>query len=394
VRGPGLLRARRRPLGRDAVYQPFSRTEVQVKMSGLYPIRGRGAAYNPPNRFEMIEFVPDGDTLDADLMEDELPLPRTQFLRDTTKTIIARNDSPDIGFSASINPYRGCEHGCVYCYARPFHEYLGMSAGVDFETKIFVKQGAPALLRAELMKKSYEPEVIAISGVTDPYQPVERKLRVTRGCLEVLAEFRNPLTIITKNHLVTRDIDIFTDLAADDAVAVNLSITTLDEKLQRVMEPRTSVPKRRLAAVEKLAAAGIPVGIMVAPIVPGITDEEVGDILNAARDAGAQWAGYVMLRLPHAVAPLFEDWLTHHYPERKEKVLNRVRAMRGGKLYDSKWGERGRGTGEFADQIGALFRAARRKAGYDDERRPQLSTSAFRRPHPHGQLGFFDDPSL
>jgi DNA repair photolyase len=377
------------------VYQPFSRPEVQVNMSGLYPIRGRGAAYNPPNRFELIEFVPDGDTLDADLAEDELPLPRTQFLRDTTKTIIARNDSPDIGFSASINPYRGCEHGCVYCYARPFHEYLGMSAGVDFETKIFVKQDASALLRAELMKKSYEPEVIAISGVTDPYQPVERKLRVTRGCLEVLAEFRNPLTIITKNHLVTRDIDIFTDLAADDAVAVNLSITTLDEKLQRVMEPRTSVPKRRLAAVEKLAAAGIPVGIMVAPIVPGITDEEVGDILNAARDAGAQWAGYVMLRLPHAVAPLFEDWLTHHYPERKEKVLNRVRAMRGGKLYDSKWGERGRGTGEFADQIGALFRAARRTAGYEDlDRRPPLSTAAFRRPHPHGQLGFFDDPSL
>jgi DNA repair photolyase len=364
-----------------------------VQVTGLYPIRGRGAAYNPPNRFEQIEVVPDGDTLDADLAEDELPLPRTQFLRDTTRTIIARNDSPDVSFAASINPYRGCEHGCIYCYARPFHEYLGMSAGIDFETKILVKEDAPLLLRRELMKKSYQPELIAVSGVTDPYQPVERKLRITRRCLEVLAEFRNPTTIITKNHLVTRDIDVLLELAARDAVAVNLSITTLDEKLQRVMEPRTSVPKRRLDAVEKLAAAGIPVGIMVAPIVPGITDEEVGSILHAARSAGAQWAGYVLLRLPHAVAPLFDDWLAHHYPDRREKVLGRVRGMRGGKLYDSTWGERARGSGEYADQVGALFRAARRKAGYPEEGRPGLSTASFRRPHPHGQLGFFEDGS-
>jgi DNA repair photolyase len=363
---------------------------VKVQVTGLYPIRGRGAAYNPPNRFEPIEFVPDGDALDADLLEEELPLPRTQFLRDTTRSIIARNDSPDVGFSASVNPYRGCEHGCIYCYARPFHEYLGMSAGVDFETKILVKEDAPELLRAELMKKSYAPEVIAVSGVTDPYQPVERKLEITRRCMQVLAEFRNPATIITKNHLVTRDIDVFSELAAHDAIAVNLSITTLDEKLQRVMEPRTSVPKRRLAAVEKLAAAGIPVGIMVAPIVPGITDEEVADILQAARDAGARWAGYVMLRLPHAVAPLFEDWLTHHFPDRREKVLNRIRRMRGGRLYDSTWGERARGTGEFADQVGALFRAARRKAGYEGDRKYDLSTSSFRRPHPHGQIALFD----
>jgi DNA repair photolyase len=358
-----------------------------VYVTGLYPIRGRGAAYNPPNRFEHIEIVVDRDTLDADLAEDELPLPRTRFLRDTTKSIIARNNSPDIGFSASINPYRGCEHGCIYCYARPFHEYLGFSAGVDFETSIMVKESAPELLRRELMKPSYEAEVIAVSGVTDPYQPVERKLRITRGCLEVLAEFRNPVMIITKNHLVTRDIDVLSELASHRAVAVNLSITTLDEKLQRVMEPRTSIPQRRLAAVEKVAAAGIPVGIMVAPIVPGITDEEVGSILAAARDAGAQWAGYVMLRLPHAVAPLFEDWLTHHFPDRKEKVLNRVRGMRGGKLYDSAWGSRGRGTGPFAEQIAALFYAARRKAGYaDDAHRGALSTAAFRRPEPGGQL--------
>jgi DNA repair photolyase len=359
-------------------------------VSGLIPIRGRGAAYNPPNRFEPVEFIPDGDTLDADLAEDELPLPRTQFLRDTTKSIIARNDSPDVGFEASINPYRGCEHGCIYCYARPFHEYLGMSAGVDFETKILVKEDAPELLRRELQKKSWEPEVIAISGVTDPYQPVERRLRITRRCLEVLAEFRNPVTLITKNHLVTRDVDVLADMAQWNGVAVNLSITTLDPELQRVMEPRTSIPARRLHAVETLAKAGVPVGIMVAPIVPGITDEEMGDILQAARDAGAQWAGWVMLRLPHAVAPLFEDWLTHHFPERKEKVLNRVRAMRGGKLYNAKWGERARGTGEFADQTNALFKALRRKVGYGEERRPPLNTNEFRRPHPHGQMGLFE----
>jgi DNA repair photolyase len=361
----------------------------RLQVTGLYPIRGRGAAYNPPNRFEPMEIVPDGDTLDADIAADELPQPRTQFLRDTTRSILARNDSPDVGFSVSVNPYRGCEHGCIYCYARPFHEYLGFSAGVDFETRILVKADAPALLRQELMKRSYQPETIALSGVTDCYQPVERKLRLTRQCLEVLAEFRNPVAIITKNHLVTRDIDVLQELALHDAAAVNVSITTLNEKVQRVMEPRTSVPARRLAAVAKLAAAGIPVGVMVAPIVPGITDEEVGGILRAARDAGARWAGYIVLRLPHAVAPLFEDWLTHHFPERKDKVLNRVRAMRGGRMYDAKFGERMRGSGEFADQIGALFRAAKRQAGYDDGRFA-LSTAAFRRPNPHGQLALFE----
>jgi DNA repair photolyase len=361
-------------------------------VAGLYSIRGRGAAYNPPNRFEPVEFVPDGDTLDADLAEDELPLPRTQFLRDSTRTILARNDSPDVGFEVSINPYRGCEHGCIYCFARPFHEYVGFSAGVDFETKILVKEDAPELLRNELMKKSYTPETIVMSGVTDCYQPIERKLRITRRCLEVLAEFRNPVGIITKNHLVTRDIDVLSELAAHRAVSVNLSITTLDEKLQRIMEPRTSVPKRRLLAVEKLAQAGIPVGIMVAPIIPAITDEEMGDILQAARDAGAQWAGYVLLRLPHAVAPLFEDWLTHHFPDRKEKVLNRVRSMRKGRLYDSTWGERGRGTGEMADQIAALFRAAKKKAGFtEDIDKWALSTAAFRRPFDRGgQMRLFE----
>jgi DNA repair photolyase len=359
-------------------------------MPELFAIRGRGAAENPKNRFETIALEPDGDALDAALAAGEAIGPRTVFLRDATRGIVARNNSPDIGFDVSINPYRGCEHGCVYCYARPTHEYLGFSAGLDFESRILVKLDAPALLRRELLSSKWRPQVLALSGVTDPYQPVERKLRITRGCLEVLAEFRNPTSIITKNHLVTRDIDLLTELAAHGAVVVNLSITTLDEKLQRVMEPRTSIPARRLAAVEKLSAAGIPVRVMVAPVIPGLTDHEMPAILHAAAAAGARGAAYVALRLPHAVAPLFEAWLGRHFPERREKVLNKLREMRGGRLYDSRFGARMRGDGELADQIGVLFRAARKKAGLDAERL-ELSAAAFRRPAPPppAQLGLF-----
>ncbi len=366
---------------------------MSTEVNSLYTIRGRGAAANPVNRFEMIEMVPDVDTMDEDLAElGELPLPQTQLLRDASRTIIASNDSPDIGFDRSINPYRGCEHGCIYCYARPTHEYFGLSAGLDFETKIFVKTDAASLLRAELMKKSWEPQVIALSGVTDCYQPIERKLRITRSVIEVMAEFRNPMTVITKNHLVTRDIDLFKDLHEHRCISVNLSITTLRKDLQQIMEPRTSIPSRRLAAVEQLAKAGIPVGIMVAPIIPGLTDEEMPAILQAARDAGAQWAGYVILRLPHAVAPLMVDWLERHYPDRKDKVLNRVKEMRHGKLYDAQWGVRGRGVGEFADQIGRLFEVSKRKAGYrTDSRTDGLSTASFRRPPvPGSQIGLFE----
>src|SRR4051812_25940270 len=316
----------------------------------LIQIRGRGTAHNPANRFVQQELVPDGDWLDA--ADEEEPAPRTVFLRDHTKTIIARNDSPDVGFDTSINPYRGCEHGCIYCFARPTHEYFGLSAGLDFETQIFVKTDAAELLRKEFMKKSWEPKVIAMSGVTDCYQPIERKLRITRSVVEVMAEFRNPMTVITKNHLVTRDIDLFQELHAHHCISVNLSITSLRADLQNIMEPRTSIPARRLAAVEKLAKAGIPVGIMVAPIIPGLTDEEMPAILQAARDAGAQWASYVILRLPHAVAPLMDDWMKRHYPDRRDKVINRVKEMRGGKMYDSRFGIRGVGTGEFAEQIG------------------------------------------
>ena len=347
-------------------------------MAELHSIRGRGAADNPRNRFETIEFVPDPEDADS-------AAPRTVYLRDASRTVIAHNDSPDIGFSSSINPYRGCEHGCIYCYARPTHEYLGFSAGLDFESRILVKLDAPALLRHELASPRWRPEVIAISGVTDPYQPVERKLRVTRGCLEVLAEARNPTAIITKNHLVTRDVDLLAELAAHDAIVVSVSVTSLDDDLQRVMEPRTSIPARRLAAIETLSAAGVPVRVMVAPVIPGLNDHEVPAILQAAAAAGARDAAFVTLRLPHAVAPLFEDWLGRHFPDRRDKVLNRIRHMRGGRLNDPRFGSRMRGHGIFADQIRALFEAGYRKAGFAADL-PDLSTAAFRRPRVNAQL--------
>jgi DNA repair photolyase len=335
-------------------------------------IKGRGATWNPQNRFETLEYV-----RDEEAPPDEAG-PRTVYLRDPTRTIITTNDSPDVGFEASINPYRGCEHGCIYCFARPTHEYLGFSAGLDFETKIMVKEDAPALLREELNAKKWQPKVVAISGVTDPYQPIERRLGLTRGCLEVLADFRNPVGIITKNHLVTRDVLVLKELARFNAARVFLSITTLDNALHNIMEPRTSTPELRLDAVARLADEGVPVGVMVAPVIPALTDHEMPAILAAAKKAGAQWAGYVALRLPWAVAPLFEKWLEEHFPDRKEKVLNRVRDLRDGKLYDAKWGVRGRGTGIFADQMEALFDVACRRVGLN-ESREELSVEHFRR---------------
>ena len=334
----------------------------------------RGAAENPPNRFEKILLEPDAEwDPEADV------LPRTQFLKDHSQTILSQQASPDIGFSVSINPYRGCEHGCIYCYARPFHEYLGFSAGLDFETKIMVKERAPELLRQELASPQWQPQSIFLSGVTDCYQPVERKLKLTRRCLEVLAEFRNPVFIVTKNQLVTRDIDFLGALARHHAVFVMLSITTLDADLRKVLEPRTSPPGARLAAIHELSAAGIPVGVNIAPVIPGLTDHEMPAILQAAAQAGATAAGYTILRLPYAVAPLFEQWLATHFPDRKEKVLNRVRAMRDGKLYDAQWGERFTGKGIFAEQIAQMFEVARRKAGFKTEV-GELSTASFRRP--------------
>lgn len=352
-------------------------------MSLPLPIHGRGASWNPPNRFETLHVEPD-DWADPD---DPEPAPSpTQLYRDATKEILSRNDSPDVGFEHGINVYRGCGHGCVYCFARPYHEYLGFSAGLDFETKIVVKENAAALLRQRLASPRWKPQTLMMSGATDPYQPIERKLRITRGVVEVLAEFRNPVGVVTKNHLVTRDLDLFAELARHRAASIAVSITTLRNELQRVMEPRTSIPARRLDAIREIAAAGVPVTVMVAPVIPGLTDQEMPAILEAAATAGARSAGFVTLRLPHAVAPLFEVWLEQHFPDRKEKVLNRLRDLHHGKLYDSTWGHRGRGAGAYSDQIGQTFTIVCRRFGLNREERRALSTAAFRVPGAVEQL--------
>jgi len=349
------------------------------------PIRGRGAPDNPPNRFRPIEVIPDPEADPADT-----PLPRTRFLEDSSRSILSHNDSPDVGFDVSVNPYRGCEVGCVYCYARQFHEYLGFSAGLDYETRILVKRDAPALLRAALASDGWEPQVIALSGATDPYQPVERTLRITRGCLQVLAEARNPVAIVTKRDLVRRDLDLLRELAGFGAAAVTVSVTTLDGALQRVMEPRGAAPHRRLEAVRRLAEAGVPVGINIAPVIPGLTDHEIPAILEAGAAAGATRAGLILLRLPHGVKELFEAWLARHFPERRERVLARVRDTRGGRLYDARFRVRGRGEGAYAEHIRSMFDVAAARLGY--ERSPRrLSTEAFRRPRLGPQLGLFDD---
>lgn len=329
---------------------------------------------NPPNRFEEIRFEPDDDA-----PPDDRPAPATKFFRDQTQSIITSNDSPDVGFTKSVNPYRGCEHGCIYCYARPTHEYLGFSAGLDFESRIMVKENAPELLRKEMSSSRWKPDVIAMSGVTDCYQPAERKFQLTRRCLEVLAEFRNPVCIVTKNFLVTRDVDHLERLAGQQAAAVFVSVTSLDPELSARMEPRASLPDHRLAAIRTLREHGIPVGVMVAPIVPALTDSEIPAIIAAAAQAGAQYAGFVIMRLPFAVAPLFENWLGHHFPDRKEAVLNRVRSMRGGRLNDPNFGSRMRGEGIHAEQIAKMFDVASRKHGIGG-RSPPLSTANFRPP--------------
>ncbi len=348
--------------------------------------KGRGSTINPSGRFERLAYDDgDVDVVQRDEYAEASPAPRTEYYRDTSASIIARNQSPDVGFDASINPYRGCEHGCVYCFARPTHEFLGLSAGLDFETKIFVKEDAPELLRAALASPRWQPTPLALSGVTDAYQPIERKLRLTRRCLEVLADFRNPVIVITKNHLVTRDIDVLASLAAFDAARVYVSVTTLDPALARTMEPRTSSPERRLDAIAALARAGVPTGVLVAPVVPALTDSEIPHILQRAAEAGATSASYVVLRLPFGVKSIFEGWLEVHYPDRKDKVLARMRALRDGALYQSKWGERMSGTGIFAEQIGAMFDTSRRKFGLD-RRSHAISTAAFRRPTAQGDL--------
>ncbi len=334
-------------------------------------IKGRGVGYDPPNRFETVHLE-----MEPGLYVEERP--RTELLADDTRAIVTRNNSPDLSFGATLNPYRGCEHGCVYCYARPTHEHLGFSSGLDFERKIVVKRRAPELLRATLSSASWRPQVVAISGVTDAFQPVERRLRLTRRCLEVLRDFRNPVTIVTKNHLVTRDADILGELARHGCVNVHVSVTTLRNELQRVMEPRTSIPARRLDSIRELSEAGVPVGVFVAPVIPGLTDEEVPSIVKAAARAGAQHAAFMLLRLPGGVADHFVRWLETWFPHRKDKVLARIRDARGGKLNDPAFHGRFRGQGEYAAQIAGLFRAAVKKAGLD-RKPPPLSVEAFRR---------------
>ncbi len=325
---------------------------------------------NPAGRFERLEI----ESLEP--MPAKVP---TQFLRDASRTVIARNESPDVGFDASINPYRGCEHGCAYCYARPTHEYLGFSAGLDFETRIMVKEDAAELLERELAAPAWRPQVLGVSGVTDPYQPVERRLRITRRCLEVLARCRNPVAMVTKNALVTRDADLLVELARHEAVVVWISLTTLDVELARRLEPRCSAPPARLEAMSQLAERGIPVGALVAPVIPALNDHEIPDLLAAAAAAGAAHCRYVMLRLPGAVAGIFTAWLEEHVPDRREKILSRIRDLRGGRLNDTRFGKRGRGEGVFARQIRDLFLTAARRSGLET-RAVELSTASFRRP--------------
>ncbi len=345
-----------------------------MNLQPTLPIKGRGSANNPVNRFIPIQYEQE-----LDLPEEERPSPRTQLFVDHAKSILSQNDSPDLFFRHSLNPYRGCEHGCTYCFARPTHEYLGLSSGLDFETKIMVKLDAPKLLRKELCRPSRQPSCLMLSGVTDCYQPIERKFTLTRQCLQVLAEFRHPVGIVTKNHLVCRDIDVITELAQYQAASVAISLTTLDAGLAGKLEPRASAPHARLAAIRELSAANIPVGILVAPTIPGLNDHEVPEILAAAREAGALFASYTVLRLPYAIKDLFSDWLQQHFPERKEKVLGRVRDLRGGKLYDSRFGIRMRGQGIWADLFRQQFTIHKKRLAYP-ERPPPLSTVHFRRP--------------
>ncbi|MBA4136855.1 MAG: radical SAM protein [Opitutus sp.] len=345
------------------------------------PLHGRGARTNPANRFERIAVEPDADFAEFD--EHGVPMeraqPRTQFFDDASESLLAPNDSPDVGARWGLNPYRGCEHGCAYCFARPFHDYLGFSSGLDFETKIMVKRRAPELLRHELSRRRWQPETVMISGVTDCYQPAERRFKLTRACLEVFAEFRNPVGVITKNFLITRDLDLFAELARWNCAMVTLSITTLDAAVAGKLEPRASRPEHRLRAIKLLADAGVPVAVNVAPVIPGLTDHELPSILEAARDAGAKRATYIALRLPHTVKDVFIEWLEAHEPGKKERVLSRVREMRGGQLYDARFGVRGRGEGIFADHLHQLFEVTARRLGLNREEFP-LSTTHFRPP--------------
>jgi DNA repair photolyase len=361
------------PTGCGSYHERMTRRHLDSR-----PLKGRGALSNPPVRFEStaVEKADDGWYQE----EEGTSLPQT-VLPDRAKSVITTNDSPDIGFDQSINPYRGCSHGCVYCFARPTHAYLGLSPGLDFEAKLFYKDNAVELLRAELRKRNYQCKPIALGINTDGWQPLEKQMQVTRSVLAVLAECRHPLTIVTKSSLLVRDLDLLQDLARDSLVSVMVSITTLDDDLKRKLEPRTASPQARLRVVEQLSAAGVPVGVMVAPVIPSLTDHELEHILEAAQVAGARSAAYTLLRLPHEVKDLFREWLAEHYPDRAAHVMSLINQSRGGKDYQAEFGTRMVGTGVFAELLRKRFAVAKRKFGFDDSKnRRELRTDLFRAP--------------
>ncbi len=343
--------------------------------------KGRGAAFNPPNRFETTFLEPQAEAFIDPDAPDEAPrsAPPTRIVEDHSVSVLTRNDSPDINFNYSLNPYRGCAHGCAYCYARPTHEYLGLSAGLDFETVLHVKTQAAQRLEAELARPNWQPQPIALSGVTDPYQPLESERGITRRCLQVFARLRHPVMLITKNAGIQRDLDLLSELAALDCVAANLSITTLDSRLARSMEPRTASPKLRLQTLERLSSAGVPTGVVIGPVIPGLNETEIPAIIEAAAAAGARWIHSVPLRLPWAVKDIFFDWLERHYPGKSARVEQRIRSLRGGRLNDPDRHSRMTGEGPWAAQLRNLMRLGKQKSGFK-ERPAQLTTRHFRRP--------------
>lgn len=386
-----LVPAPREPNARDLQRRALARDAGRPDAVAEALRRGRGAQTNDAGRFERVAHEAFAD----DWPEDE-EAPRaltTEVTLERARSIIARNDSPDIGFDQSINPYRGCEHGCFYCFARPTHAYHGLSAGLDFETKLFAKPNAAELLERELSAKGYVARPIALGANTDPYQPVERRYRITRGVVEVLARRSHPVGIVTKSHLVTRDIDLLGPMAERGLAKVAISLTTLDPKLARRMEPRAASPARRLDAIKRLTDEGIPVSVLVAPIIPGLNDQEIERILDAAHAAGAREAGYVLLRLPHELKDLARDWLIEHYPDRLERVLSLVRDTRGGKEYDAAWGERQTGKGPYAWMIGRRFETAARRLGLN-ARRTRLRTDLFEPAPRPGRRAAADQLSL
>jgi len=352
------------------------------------PAKGRGATINPEGRFEKRAHEAYDDGWFQDALEAR---PQTVVSGERVKSIISRNDSPDVPFSQSINPYRGCEHGCIYCYARPSHAYLGLSPGLDFETRLFAKVNAAEVLAAELARPGYRCEMIAIGANTDPYQPIEREYRITRSIIEVLARCEHPIGIVTKNALIERDIDLLAPMAERDLVRVYVSLNNLDHDIARRLEPRCSAPARRLEAIRRLAGAGIPVGVLAAPVIPFLIDDQLERVLAAAREAGARDASYILVRLPYEISGLFRAWLEHHFPLKAAHVMSRIQSMRGGRDNDPRFGDRMRGNGEFAELLEKRFRVACRRLGYDvgERRYRELDTSRFRPPDVSGQLALF-----